>query len=67
MSIYYEVKAVCKEDGETEVLYGSFNRHEAIDELDAERDWWKEDYKQIKIVARNTSDEPDPEIYPELY
>ena len=57
MDIYYEVKAVNRHDGDTEVLFGSHNKIDCKHEIDAERDSWKADYKQIKIVSRNEEGE----------
>ncbi len=63
---YYEVKAVF--EGETEVLYGSFNPSDARYELQAEKEGWKaEGYKLFGIQSRQVKDAPDPEVYPELY
>ena len=69
MTKYYEVIAVhlissrrCRE-----VLYGSFLKDDCKYEIDAERESWKEQgYKGIKIVARETTDTPDSDIYGEL-
>ena len=56
MDIYYEVKAVNRHDGETEVLFGSYDRIDCKHEMDAERALWKADYKQIKIVSRDINE-----------
>jgi len=62
MSTYYEIKAII--DGESEILYGSFDRSDCVFELDAERLTWKaQGYEQIKIVSRKTEESPDPEVY----
>ena len=62
MNKYYEVTATFKD--ESEVLYGSFLRSDCVDEVDAERDSWKDDgYKRIKIVSREVIDTPDKEVY----
>lgn len=59
---YYEIKA--KYEGETEILFGSFSKDDCTYELEAERDSWKgEGYKAIKIVSRETTETPDPEVY----
>ena len=59
---YFEV--VGSINGETEVLYGSFERNDCVYELDCERETWKADgYKKLKIVSRLTEETPDPEVY----
>ena len=57
MDIYYEVKALNRHDGDTEVLFGSYDRIDCKHEMDAERVAWKADYKQIKIVARDEEED----------
>ena len=62
MTKYYEVTAT--NEGTTEVLYGSYLRQDCKDEIDAERDSWKEcGYKAIKITSRECTDEIDEEVY----
>ena len=64
MTKYFEVQAI-NSDGESETLYGSFLRSDCKDEIDAERSSWKDQgYRKISIVAVETPDEPDPEVYP---
>ena len=59
---YYELIGTI--DGESEILFGSFDREDCAYEQDAERDTWKADgYKGIKIVSREVAEEPDPEVY----
>jgi hypothetical protein len=69
MNNYYEITAVFKECGTTEVMYGSFDKSEVKSELDECKQGWKCDgYKGFKIITRQTDDTPDPEIYgDELY
>lgn len=63
---YYEVTAIdC--DGDVETLYGSFLKADCVDELDCERESWKADgYKKIKVVSRDTTEQPDISVYGEL-
>lgn len=62
MSTYYDVIATI--DGTKEVLFGSFIRSECAYEIEAERDSWKDQgYKGIKIVSRETDEQPDAEVY----
>ncbi len=62
---YYEVTATI--DGETEVMFGSYDREECLYEVEAERDHWKgQGYKKIKVGSRPVADAPDPEIYEEI-
>jgi hypothetical protein len=62
MNTYYELTAII--DGETEVLFGSFNKNDCFYEHKAEayslRD---EGYRNFKVVSRETTDAPDPTIY----
>ena len=59
---YYEVQAQI--DGQTEILYGSYVRKDCAHEVQAERDSWKDEgYKAIKIVSRETTEQPDKEVY----
>jgi len=69
MNNYYEITAVFKECGSTEVMYGSFDKNEVKSELDeCKQGWIWDGYKTFKIVTRQTTDTPDPEIYgDELY
>jgi hypothetical protein len=62
MTKYYEITG--KIDGQIEVLYGSFVRSDCVDELDSERDSWKDEgYKAIKVASRETTDQPDMAVY----
>ena len=64
MTTYYEVTA--KIEGQVEVLYGSFLRSDCAAEIEAERESWKDEgYRGIKIVSRETADEPSDEVYDE--
>ena len=66
MSTYYIITATI--DGESEKLFGSFNRDDCISELECEKDSWKaEGYKRSLIGSEFTTDQADPEVYPELY
>lgn len=63
---YYEVKAI-NEAREKEILFGSYDREDCEDEIEAERDNWKEQgYRKIHIKPRKTIEAPDPEVYSEL-
>lgn len=63
---YYDVFGTI--DGEQEQLFGSFNRQDCKDELDAERETWKDQgYKKLTIVSRITDDKPDLEVYKDEY
>ena len=63
MNKYYEVRAV-NTKGDTEILFGSFDKSDCTYEVQAEKHTWKsEGYKQIKVVSRSTEEEPDPEVY----
>ena len=62
MNTYYEITANI--DGETEILFGSFDKSDCAYELDAEKESWKcEGFKSIKIVSRKTEEKPDAEVY----
>lgn len=62
MARYYNI--VGTQNGIEVVLYGSFIKEDCEDEIDCERDNWKEDrITKIKIKSVITSDSPDPEIY----
>ena len=62
MNTYYEVQAQI--DGCTDYLFGSFVKTDCTYEIDAERDSWKDQgYTQIKIVSRETDQEPDLDVY----
>ena len=62
MTKYYEVIATI--DGEIDTLFGSFMRADCVGEIDAEKHTWKgEGYKGIKIVSRETTEQPDREVY----
>lgn len=64
MNTYYEVIATI--EGNQEILYGSYQRSDCVYELEAERDSWKADgYRGIKIQSRDTTEEPDEEVYSE--
>ena len=59
---YYTVTGVI--DGETEQLFGSFQRADCTSELTEERRTWKEQgYKKLTVVATETADAPDAEVY----
>ena len=59
---YFEVTAQI--DGESEVLFGSFDKSDCVYEVDAEKVTWKDQgYKKIKIVSRETNDTPDSDVY----
>ena len=58
---YYQVTA--KIDGQNDVLYGSYNRDDCKDEINAEKESWKnEGYKSI-ITTTTTTNVPDMSIY----
>ncbi len=62
MTKYYDVMA--RIDGEDEQLFGSYVREDCVSEIECERDSWKEQgYKAIRIVSRETTEQPDPEVY----
>jgi hypothetical protein len=63
MYTYYEVQAVNKEDNEAEVLFGSYDKQDCLSELDAEREYWRQDYKKITMISRQVNEAPDPEVY----
>ena len=63
MYTYYEIQAVSKDDNDSEVLFGSYDKQDCIEELDTEREWWKQDYKKITIISRQVSEAPDPDVY----
>lgn len=53
-------------DGQTEELFGSFDRADCVYEKECERDNWKEQgYKKITITHKMVNDTPDPGIYGE--
>lgn len=59
---YYEVIGTF--NGELDVLFGSFDRQDCKDEIEAERDTWKMDgFKSIRIRERQTEETPSAEIY----
>jgi len=65
MQTYYEVIATI--ENAPEIMYGSFDRQDCVDEIDAEKETWKQQgYKSIKIKSRQTTDQPDKDIYPNL-
>tara|TARA_R100001440_G_scaffold73946_1_gene98891 strand:- start:1881 stop:2120 length:240 start_codon:yes stop_codon:yes gene_type:complete len=56
---YYEIVSSCGT-----VQYGSYDRQEALYELEAERDNYKEDgYKGTKLRWKAVEEAPDPAIY----
>ena len=60
---YYSVTAI-NSDGESEMLYGSYDRNECKSEIDCESLSWKMDgYTRIKIEVELTEIAPDTEIY----
>ncbi|UNA02125.1 hypothetical protein vBAmaSR9Y2_47 [Alteromonas phage vB_AmaS-R9Y2] len=62
MNTYYEITGQI--DGESEVLYGSFDKSEVDYELKAERDGWKDQgYKKLTKTSRQVNETPDPEVY----
>ena len=61
---YYTITAEHPDLAEPDTLHGSFIRNECKEELECEREQWKEQgYKKFKIVATETTDTPDPEVY----
>ena len=59
---YYEVKGMI--DGKYEVLYGSYDKSDCDYELDAEKEYWREDgYKGLCVSLRLTDEAPDPTVY----
>jgi len=59
---YYRVMA--NYEGHTEQLFGSYDRTECVEELDAERDSWKDEgYKGIKIISETTNEAPCRTVY----
>ena len=63
--MYYRYyKIVAKIDGQTEQLFGSYNKDDCFDELVAEEETWKEQgYTAISIETITTMEAPDPEVY----
>ena len=65
MNTYYIITA--KFEGETEELFGSFDKNDCLYELEAEKESWKGDgYKSIKITSKKVKEEADTEVYPEI-
>jgi hypothetical protein len=61
---YYELIATF--DGESEVIFGSFDRSEVVEEKEAEQVTLKQQgYKDLKIVSREAEEKPDTEVYGE--
>ena len=62
MNKYYEL--IADIDGETEVIFGSFDKNDCYYEHEAEsfslRD---EGYRNFKVVSRETTDAPDSTVY----
>jgi len=59
---YYEI--IGDFQGEPDVLFGSYVKKDCEHELESEKESWKDQgYKKIKIVSRDTSEEPDHGIY----
>lgn len=66
MQKYFDLTAIDIE-GDRVVLFGSFDKTDCKDELDAEKHNFKNDgYKGFKIVSRETSEQPDREVYDNL-
>lgn len=62
MSKYYNITAVI--EGETETLFGSYDKSDCTYELEAERDSWKgEGYRKFKIETVEVEEKPDSEVY----
>ncbi len=62
MTKYFEVTAMHEDT--LDILYGSFLRSECKEEIECERESWKDQgYKAIKIISRETTDTPDNEVY----
>ena len=63
MGVYYNTIGIYS-DGETENLYGSFDRDDCVSELECEKESWKEDgFKKFKIVAIKTTEKPNTSVY----
>ncbi|QYW06046.1 hypothetical protein KASIA_p002 [Shewanella phage vB_SspS_KASIA] len=64
MNTYYQVTAINKSTGNTEVMYGSFDKKDCKDEIECERDSWRDSgYKSFKIDSIQVEESPDEEIY----
>lgn len=64
MSKYYNITAII--DGETEILFGSYDKTDCTFELQSERDSWKaEGFRKFKIETVEVDQKPDVEVYGE--
>jgi hypothetical protein len=62
MTKYYDV--IARIDGQIEKLFGSFVREDCISEIECEGpDWSEQGYRQIRILPRETNEQPDPTVY----
>lgn len=65
MQNYYIITG--KFEGETDELFGSFNKQDCIYELEGSKETWKgEGYKSIKIEIKKVDSKPNKEVYPEF-
>ena len=60
---YYRVIATNKESLKEEVLFGSDDKNDCVDEKREESHNWKPEYKAIKIVTCEVEEEADNEVY----
>ena len=59
---YYTLIAVI--EGESEILFSSFDKSDVIYELEAGRDGWKDEgYKKFSIRPSFKKEAPDPKVY----
>lgn len=62
MNTYYEIIGII--EGESEVIFGSFDQSDCRYELESEREQWEgEGYKDLMIISRETTEEASGEIY----
>ena len=60
---YYEIKADL--DGETHLLFGSYDKEDVEYEKEAEADNWRHEdgYRKIRIVTSQREEAPNPKVY----
>ena len=62
MNTYHIINGII--DGQTEQLFGSFDKDDCIYELDANKIQWKnEGFKSIKLTTKLTSEKPSIKVY----
>lgn len=66
MNTYYTVMA--HYENKAEILFGSFDKQDCKDEIEAEKESWKDQgYKKIQIISEQVEDAPDSGVYGDMF